>query len=99
MSDELQKLFSGTVLGYAGMGMSGMGMVVVGVEPDTSVPPNYCFQELGPVTLANGEVATRTIGCLGDHRPCRNIAEALEGQEVQVGLDDMGLLPVFYTKE
>jgi len=90
-------MFEGVVRGYEGLGWSGCGMVVVEVDPDVEVPTGTGFRELGrAIRSSDGLEIQRAIGCVGDWRPCRDIAEALEDVAVAVDLDDMGLLPVFY---
>ena len=77
-----------------GMG-SGLGAVVVEVDPAAEIPAAGCFQEVGAITRTDGLEIARAVECIGDWRPCRDIAEALRDQPVMVGLDDMGLFPRF----
>lgn len=106
MAEELDVLFEGIVRGYQGAGMmSGFGYVVVEVEADWETALDVlglgpAFEgPVGPVTRNDGLVSESVVFCGGDHRPCRHIAEVLKDRRVGVGLDDMGLLPVFYDLE
>ena len=94
-------MFDAIVRGYQGKGMgSGFGAVVVEVAADAEIPAAACFQEVGAITRqSDGLKIARAVECIGDWRPCRDIAEALRDQPVRVGLDDMGLLPQFVPIE
>jgi hypothetical protein len=101
MPEELDILFEGIVRGYQGHGMSGFGYVVVEVEAVTrgvlEAGMGMAFiGPIGPVTRDDGLESELVILCGGDHRPCRNIAEILKDKRVGVGLDGLGLRPVFY---
>jgi hypothetical protein len=93
-------MFNAIVRGYQGMGMgSGFGAVVVEVTAEAEIPRASCFREIGAIKRSDGLTISRAVKVIGDWRPCRDIAEALKDQPVRVGLDDMGLMPVFELAE
>jgi hypothetical protein len=93
-------MFEGIVRGYKGFGMgSGFGSVIVEVDQDVDLPAAGCFREVGAITRNDGLVSERAVEVIGDWRPIRDIAEGLRDQRVLVGLDEMGLFPVFRYAE
>jgi hypothetical protein len=95
----MDPIFVGVVLGYLGFGMSGCGAVLVELDKgqkDTKAPASWRRLPRGLERKSDGYKTKRlTLACVGDWRPCRDVAEALKGQRVEVGLDEMGLFPVF----